>query len=149
MSDGLGPVDRNPVGSSDLNSGNSVSSRVGVHDLNEVPLGLANICRDIDELTVFQCTEGGIVEAEAVGGLIGGNVNMSILIVLVVSEILALDGEESGDDCRVLGVGVVPGAINEVEPSNPTGQNILSQVDSSQVRTDFTCEFQEEGLGVV
>lgn len=53
LSDCLGPMDRDPVGSSNLDSGNSVSSRVGVHDLNEVPLGLANIGRDIDELAVI------------------------------------------------------------------------------------------------
>ena len=89
------------------------------------------------------------MEAEAVGGLIGGNVNMFILIVLVISEILALDGEESGNDCRVLGVGVVPGAVDEVEPSDPTSQDVLSQVDSGQVRADGAGEFQEEGLGVI
>lgn len=89
------------------------------------------------------------MEAEAVGSLIGSDINMSILIVLVISKILALEREESGNDCRILGVRVVPAAVDEVEPSDPTGQNILGQVDSSQVRADFSGEFQEEGLGIV
>ena len=40
------------MGSSDFDSGDSASGLVGIHDLNEVPLGLANIARDIDELAV-------------------------------------------------------------------------------------------------